>query len=185
MAAPPIRFLCPTFPHSSHDPKRQQDYVAAVLSENIAATFVASANTLAIAMVLTLVGVLTGNVDRRWGPLLHLGVLGEFNSQLPVSVRVVPELKVVSNPLGQDRIGGVADLSGLTSVPPLVIAGALDAQQPTHLLHLMGVTVVVNELEAVLEVVSAAKYFVALRKIVRSSSRRCASARRPRLSAFN
>lgn len=38
--------------------------VAAALSEHIAAAFIASATALAIAMALTLVGVLTGNVDR-------------------------------------------------------------------------------------------------------------------------
>src|SRR5699024_7007297 len=47
------------------------------------------------------------------------------------------------------------------------------------------VSVVVNELETDHQVVSAAKYFVAFRRIARSSSSRSTSDRRDRLSARN
>src|SRR5699024_6427635 len=95
----------------------------------------------------------------------------------PVSVRVVPFLEVVPNPLTQRIIGRLSSSSLLSRISPFVIARALDTQHSTHPLHLMGVPVVINELEADHQVVSAAKYFVAFRRIARSSASLSFSAR--------
>ena len=72
------------------------------------------------------------------------------------------------DPLGQQVIVGPALRPGLSAGEPRVEPGAPDLDALAEPLHLEGVLVVGNELQAAHQIISPAKYFAAARKMSRS-----------------
>ena len=111
----------------------------------------------------------------------HQRVLGKLGGDPPIPLWAVPVVMMGPDPAQQRLVCRLPRFSFLSGAP-LIKAGALDLKHLAHPLHLMGATVVLNELEADHQVVSAAKYFVAFCRVVRSSVSRSTSVRITRLS---
>jgi hypothetical protein len=97
-----------------------------------------------------------------------LAVVAQLGGDAGAAVGAVPLGVHGLDPFGKRGIGLLACGAARSAGPPFVEAGAGDLQHGTQPLHVPGAVVVLDELAAVHQVISAAKNFVALRRMSRS-----------------